>query len=100
MKNHAAIICGLFYTQHNVICGVYPLNQQQHHQQKQPTGIFSTILTAWNKRVFLASSGCVIGSLELLFLLEDLFPENKVMQPIICLNFICLLDNIGEQMFS
>ena len=42
-------MCGLFYTKHDVICGIYPLNQQQRHQQQQLTGIFSTILTAWNE---------------------------------------------------
>ena len=41
-----------------------------------------------------------VNLLWLLFLLEVLFLEDKVMEPIICLIFICLQDNIGEQGFS
>ena len=34
---------------------------------------------------------------RLLSLLEDFFCENKAMEPIVCLVFICLQDNIVEQ---
>ena len=42
----------------------------------------------------------LVNFLQLLFLLEELFPKNKVMEPIICLIFICLSDNIDEQGFN
>ena len=38
--------------------------------------------------------------LQLLFLLEELFPENKVTKPMISLIFICLPDNNGKQGFT
>ena len=40
-----------------------------------------------------------VNFLQLLFLLDSFFLENKVMQPIICLIFICLQDNICDQGF-
>ena len=42
----------------------------------------------------------LVNFLGQLFLLERLFLENKVMQPIICLIFIYLPDDIGEQGFN
>lgn len=39
----------------------------------------------------------LVNLLRLLFLLEQLSSENKVMEPIICLIFICLQDDIGEK---
>ena len=42
----------------------------------------------------------LVNLLGLLFLLEELFLENKTMEPIIYLIFICLQENIGEQGFS
>ena len=42
----------------------------------------------------------LVNLLGLLFLLEELFLENKTMEPIIYIIFICLQKNIGEQGFS
>ena len=39
----------------------------------------------------------LVNFLQLWFLLEELFLEDKVMEPIKCLAFICLQDDIGEQ---
>ena len=39
----------------------------------------------------------LVNLLRLLFLLERLFPENKVVETIMCLISICLLYNIGKQ---
>ena len=42
----------------------------------------------------------LVNLLRLLFLLEEFFLENKIMEPIICLIIKCLLENIGEQGFT
>jgi len=42
----------------------------------------------------------LVNLLWLLFLLDRLFPENKVMEAIICSIIICLQDDIGEQGFA
>ena len=42
----------------------------------------------------------LVNFLQLLFLLDKLFPENKGMEPIKRSIFICMQDDIGEQEFT
>ena len=42
----------------------------------------------------------LVNLLQQLFLLEELFLENNIMEPIICLIIEYLLENIGEQGFT
>ena len=39
----------------------------------------------------------IVNLFRLLFLLEELFLENKIMEPITCLIFICLLESFLRQ---